>query len=338
MGNDRPISMRDIARLSGVSIATVSRVINHTGRFSEETRQRVQKVIDENGYVTNIAARNLRESRTKTIGMVVPDISNDFFSSLSLRVERFFTQHGYSVFICDTMNDIQTERDCIHTLVSKRVDGIICISGFSTLNDETILHNTPVVCIDRYPGKVSTIHRVISQDVKGGYIATEHLIEQGCQHILFLSSLVTDFNKKNREEGYQLALQDHNLAIDPRYIILLPGMQSTMIEAASKVTQCISGGLAFDGIFAVSDHAAVGALQAIHAAGIPVPDDVKIVGFDNSISCEITSPQLTSIQRFPDQLAETGCKTLLQLMNGEDAPLETTVPVELVQRESTSAV
>lgn len=337
MTEQKPVSIRDVAQMAGVSIATVSRVINNNGRFSEATRKRVQQAIDESGYVTNMAAKSLREQRSKTIGMIVPDISNDFFSTLALHTEQKLATDGYSVFVCNTANSTERERDYIRTLVSKRVDGIICISGSNALGEEAVPQSIPVVCVDRFPGRDSTIPRIISNDVRGGNLATEHLIERGCRYILFISSEEDDLNKRNREEGYRQALREQGLAIDPAYRILLPGHKPSMFEAAELVSAFLETGRPLDGIFAVSDHAAVGALNALQHAGVLIPHEVKIIGFDDSIYTRIAHPSITSVRRFPERLAHAGCDALLRLIAGEQVPLETIIPVELVKRASTAA-
>lgn len=338
MDADKPVSIRDIAQRAGVSIATVSRVINNNGRFSEATRKRVQAIIDESGYVTNMAAKSLREARSKTIGMIVPDISNDFFSTLALRTEQDLAQKGYSVFVCNTANSDERERAYIRTLVSKRVDGILCISGSNALAEESVPHNIPVVSVDRFPGLDSPIPRVISDDVQGGHIATRHLIEQGCRNILIISSEADDLNKRNRERGYNDALRAAGLTSNPAYRILLSGAEASMHEAECAVERFLASGRPLDGIFAVSDHAAVGALQALQRAGVEVPGDVKIVGYDNSIYTHITTPPITSVERFPQQLAHAGCEVLLALIEGERPALETIIPVELLTRASTQVI
>ena len=332
----KPVSIRDIAKMAGVSTATVSRVINNNGRFSEATRERVQKIIDETGYVTNMAAKSLRESRSKTIGMIVPDISNDFFSTLALHTERYLAKRGYSVFVCNNANDPERERDYIKTLVSKQVDGIICISGAHDFEENLSSRSIPVVCVDRYPEKNEQIPRVISNDVKGGFLATEHLIKRGCRHILLISSAVEDYNKERREQGYEQALREHGLTAPQGYRLHLPGADPSKDEAERLVAEFLDSGLPVDGVFAVSDHAAAGALRALRAKGIGVPDEVKLVGYDDSIYSQLTTPQITTIERYPEQLAHKGCDALLQMIEGGTPPLETIMPVELVERGSTA--
>ncbi len=335
MDSRKPASIRDVAQMAGVSIATVSRVINNNGRFSEATRQRVLEAIKSCGYVTNMAAKSLRSSQSKTIGMIVPDISNDFYSTLALYAEQELARSGYSVFVCNSANNDERERSYIRTLVSKRVDGIICISGSNALSEEAIPQSIPVVCVDRYPGVDSSIPRVISEDERGGLLATEHLIACGCHHILFITSAVEDLNKQNRERGYQRALAQHGIPASDTYRLLLPGHRPSMDEAEQLVKAFLAEGRPLDGIFAVSDHAAVGALAALQAAAVDVPGTVKLVGFDDSIYTRIATPSITSVQRFPQKLAHEGCAALLRLIVGEQAPVETVVPVELVERAST---
>ena len=334
MPQDKPVSIRDVARMANVSTATVSRVINDNGRFSEATRQRVLQAIRTSGYITNAAAKSLRESRSKTIGMIVPDIANHFFATLVQGCEQYLSRLGYAVFICNSGNEYEREQSYLRMLESKRVDGIICISGSHELDDRRAPRAIPLVCIDRYPGPDSSIPRVISDDVRGGFLATRHLAERGCERILFLSSKREDLNKRNREQGYDVALGEFRLPSYRSYNLYRFG-EDPSADVTEKLRQAFShGARPFDGIFAVSDNAAVGALRSLAAAGVRVPEEVKIVGFDDSVNARITTPQLTSIHRYPERLAEKGCEILLSLITGARPQRETVIPVELVERAS----
>lgn len=329
------LSIRDIACMADVSVATVSRVINNNGRFSEETRRRVQKVIDENGYVTNMAARSLRSSKSGNIGMIVPDISNDFFSAIALHAERFLAGKDYSVFVCNSGNDPEREMAYFRTLTSKLVDGILCISGLNTLEDDLLTSRVPVVCIDRYPENARAIPRVSTNDVEASRIATEHLIEQGCRQILFISSFTARYSKRDREEGYRKAIEANGLTTREADALYITGAKPSMIESEDLITSHLANhGLDFDGIFCSSDHSAVGCLRALQKASIDVPGQVRLVGFDDSVYSRLTTPQISSVQRHPDQLAQRGCEVLLQQIQGETSSLETFVPSELVIRAS----
>lgn len=335
MSESKPLSIRDIADMAGVSIATVSRVINNNGRFSEATRQRVQDIIDEHGYVANMAAKTLRESRSKTIGMIVPDISNDYFATLVLHVEQYLSGKGYSVFVCNTGNNPERERGHIRSLASKRADGILCISGGLTIGTDAIPGNIPVVCIDRYPDSSSDIPHVVSANEEGGRIATEHLIAQGCKRILHITGSIDDKARLDRERGYREALEAHELARSAA-VLQLSGEKPSAIETKELLSAYIDEGNAFDGIFAASDHSAVGALHALKEHGIDVPSAVKLVGFDNSVYSRITTPALSTIGRHPEQLAELGCQALLDCIEKKGPQLETEVPVYLIERESSA--
>ena len=308
-------SMRQIAVAAGVSVATVSHVINGSGRFSEDTRKRVEAALKEYGYVTNMAAKSLRMAQSRTIGMIVPDISNDFFSKIALHVERELATEDYSVFVCNSANDPARERDYFRTLASKQADGIICISGLRRLDGEFVPHGIPVVCIDRAPENDLGFPHVGSDNIGGGYMATEHLIERGCKDILSISSFTANYPGNERQ-------------------LFVSGKQPSIIESEELVTDFLSTGYPVDGIFAHSDHAAVGALRALVAAGKRVPEDVRLIGFDDSVYAQLPTPQISTVRRFPERLAHEGCQALLALLRGEEPEMETLVPVKLVQRAS----
>ena len=331
----KQLSIRDIARMANVSVATVSRVINNNGRFSEDTRKRVQKIIDETGYVTNMAARSLRSSKSGNIGLIVPDISNDFFSTLAFHTERTLQEQGYSVFVCNSGNDPQREQAYFSTLTSKLVDGIICISGLRSLDGDIIPAGLPVVCVDRYPNTTLEIPLVRSDEARGTYLATSHLFERGCRRIAFIASFTADFKGDTRERGYRQALAELHLETDPKLSLQVTGQRPSMYEAEDLVTDLLKRGIPFDGIMASSDHAAVGALNALTKAGIDVPGQVKIAGFDDSVYSRLTTPRITTIHRYPEQMAESGCKAMLQLLRGEKPGATTVVPVALIKRAST---
>lgn len=327
-------SMRQIADAAGVSVATVSHVINNVGRFSDETRDRVLAVIDEYGYVANQTAKSLRMAQSKTIGMIVPDISNDFFSKIAFHVEREMAAEGYSVFVCNSGNDPERERGYFRSLSGKQADGIICISGLRKLGDDLLVRGVPVVCIDRAPESDLAIPHVGSDDLLGSVMACERLIACGCRDILTISSFTADYLGNEREVGYLQTLAKHGIPLRRENLLYVTGRRPSIDEAEALVRDVLAGGRTPDGIFATSDHAAVGALRALRAAGLDVPGQVKIVGFDDSVYATLPTPSLTTIHRFPEQMAHEGCRVLLQLMNGKTPPMETTVPVKLVIRES----
>ncbi len=331
----KQLSIRDIAKMADVSVATVSRVINNNGRFSEETRQRVQKIIDETGYVTNMAARSLRSSKSGNIGLIVPDISNDFFSTLAFHAERTLQGQGYSVFVCNTGNDPKREQAYFETLTSKLVDGIICISGLRTLDADIVPAGLPVVCVDRAPDTSLDIPTVRSDEAHGTYLATSHLVERGCRRIVYITSYSADFVDEARERGYRQALAENGLEAAPELRLQVTGKRPSMYEAEDLVSALVRSAVPFDGVMASSDHAAVGALNALADAGFDVPGQVKVAGFDDSVYSRLTTPRITTVRRFPEQMAERGCRAMLSMIRGEKPESTAIVPVELVVRSST---
>lgn len=338
MASDKKkVSIKEVAALSGVSIATVSRVINNNGRFSEETKKKVFDVIEKYGYTTNMAAKSLRQARSQTIGMIVPDISNEFFARISLDVEKYFYDKGYSVFICNSAKSSEKEKQYFRSLDAKLVDGIVCISGQRNLPRELFTRNTPVVCIDRFPDHENNIGIVSSDGVSGGYLATNHLLKAGCRDILHVVSAIGEYARHLRTEGYEKALYEYKIPLDPDKIIHLSGKQPSVQESEALVDQCIENGMKFDGIFAVSDRAAYGALTSLKKHGIKVPEEVKIVGFDDSVYSQLSSPSITTIRQDTTLLAHTACEILYRFITTEEEVKETDVvlPVELVVRETT---
>lgn len=331
----KKLSIKDIAAISGVSIATVSRVLNNKGGYSKETEEKINALAKSYGYVSNMNAKSLRESKSQTIGLIVPDISNDFFATLALHIENYSAKHNYSVFICNSANNVQKEKDYFKSLASKCVDGIICISGLNKLTEDIIYNDIPIVCIDRYPENNKTIPRISSDDIHAAFLATEHLIKKGCRDIVFISSFTADYEKKERYLGYKKALDTYGIPLDKNYILQTQGKEPSQIEAEILITDFLKTQRRIDGIFASSDLAALGALYALKRANHKVPEQVKLIGFDNTLYSRLPTPSISTIERNPKMLAEKGCEVLLNMIQGKDiGSIDTIVPVVLVERES----
>lgn len=332
------ISIKEIAKLANVSVATVSRVINNNGRFSEATKERVEKIIKEYGYTTNIAAKSLRTSKSKTIGLIVPHINNEWFSQLALEIENYFFDKNYSVFICNTSQDENKEIAYFKSLDSKLVDGIICISGIEQIPTNSLSRSIPIVCIDRKPKDHSNAYYVESNHYLGGYLATEELIKQGCKNIVILSRNRSLSVNKQRRSGYYQALEDYHLEHSTDLELLLD-IDTANYEGSKKaVSELIEKGITFDGIFATNDWRAYGALTALLEHHIKVPEEVKIIGFDDIFISKTSHPSLSTVRQDTPGLAKTACKLLMNLMNNEEIENNKQryiLPVEVIRREST---
>ena len=331
---DKKISMVDIAKLSGVSIATVSRVLNKNGRYSKETEDRVLKVIQEHNYKVNVNAKGLRTKRTQTIGVIVPDITNEFFSQIVRAIERYIVPKGYTVFVCDSNEKEEAEDIHISSLAAKGVDGIIYISTRGDVKKIYESYKIPVVYIASRPQNDGTL--VIADNEMGGFLATQELIEKGCRHILMLKDTKPFSTVVHRYKGYVGALEKYKIPFDPELVI----ETEVSYAAARKATkEALLAHPEMDGIFCNNDMMALGALHALREAKRKVPRDVKLVGFDGISLTEICDPPMTTVRQNTDELGKKSVEILLRRIHKkQDAKFHdevVVIPVELVRRKTT---
>ena len=336
MNNKKSISISDIAKLAGVSTATVSHVVNKSGRYSKATEEKVNEVINKYGYVSNNAARSLKSSSSHTVGLIIPNINNDFFATIAATIEQYFDRYDYAVFICNTDNDPQKERRYFHRLDSMRVDGIMVISCQDLLGSDLITRNIPIVLIDRTPFNNMDLPIVASDILTGISNATERLIEKGCRDIIFISSFLATYVRSNRKDGYFNAMAKHGLKASKDTIIQL-SQGPSLYNAESEIVDYISKGNKVDGIICTSDNQAIGCMAGLKRLGLRVPEDVKVFGFDNQLQSRICTPSLSTIERDPVVIASTSAKLLLDLIRNkkEDHPSRTILPCRIIEREST---
>jgi LacI family transcriptional regulator len=330
------ISIKHISDLAGVSIATVSRIINENGRYSKETEEKVKKIIAEYDYVPNMVAKGLRTHKMTNIGIIVPDITNEFFVKLAYEIEKNLFVYGYGCFICNTNEDIEMEQKRLQMMKVQNVSGLIYISGGSTGAASTI-QDIPTVFIDRTPVVQSSDEQYIvieSDNIQGGYLATKELLDQGCRRIVMLTDKRRLSSQTDRIEGYRKAHQEAGVPTEEGFIIDLDKMDFQ--TAFHSVNKLIEQGVTFDGIFASTDWLALGSYAALSKKGITIPNQVKIVGYDDISISEFNALPITTIHQQIDIIGETAVKYLLQLL--EDKPVEKQlhhVPVYLVKRQST---
>ena len=336
MKNKKLLSIVDIARLAGVSTATVSHVINNSGRFSAETKEKVMKVIEEHGFVSNNAARSLKSSSSHTIGLILPNINNDFFSSIAVTIEQFFDYHDYSLFICNTDNDPQKERRYFRRLDSMRVDGIIVISCQKRIESDVISRSIPIVLLDRVPENDLNLCVVTSDAMDGIYQSTSSLIAKGCRSIIFLSSYLATYVKTNRSDGYVKAMHEHGLS--SRLHIIQLGSGPSIVQSETSVYNYIAQGNKVDGIICTSDNQAIGAMEAVKRLGLRVPEDVKVFGFDNQLQSRICTPSLSTIERSPSSMGRIASEVLMNLIRNKPVSKKTVLNCSLVHRESTASL
>ncbi|MDP5274071.1 LacI family DNA-binding transcriptional regulator [Chengkuizengella axinellae] len=283
----------DIAREAGVSIATVSKVINNTGRIGDKTKQKVMKVMKELDYQPSIVASALTGKRTHTIGLLIPDIANPFFAEIARSVEDMGNELGFSVMMCSTDNNIDKESKYISLLEQKRVDGIIIATG--TRNTDVLQNllkkKLPIALIARDLPSLP-VDTVLVDDYMGGYEATSHLISLGHQKISIIAEDLKVMSSKERIRGYRQALEDHGMEYDEEQI----HVSDFTIEGGREVAATIlAENNPATAIFACNDLLAMGVIQAAREIGVEIPSDLSIIGFDNTILASLCDPPLTTI-------------------------------------------
>lgn len=336
MKDGRTIAMRDriniktIAEKAGVSVATVSRVINQNGRFSAETEAMVRRVMEEMDYHPNTIAKSLRENHSHIIGVIVPDIMNAHFAGLVLEIEKNLFRHAYSTVICNTNESDALERKHIDTLLSQRVSGIVFISGkrHYSLDDVTVVY------VDRRPDNYEIDDDCVvieSDNESGGYLAARCLIDKGCRDITMLYAHNMDHNQKMRIAGYERALREQALAAKTICVDTI-----TAVAAAEKIKEHIRAGCRPDGLVCTTDILAIGAMIGLRELGICVPQEVKVTGYDDSMLAALYNPAITSVRQSIEDMAQKTVDSLLERIDGGGKERARHVlPVHLVERETT---
>ncbi|MFN8443204.1 MAG: LacI family DNA-binding transcriptional regulator [Caldilineaceae bacterium] len=328
-----PITLRDVARKAGVSVKTVSRVVNNQGEISEETRQRISEVIREMGYRPNLVARGLVTQRTHTLGLVVPDITNPFFPEVARGVQDAARLHRYNVFLCNSGEDKQEELNVLHSLAEQGVDGIIISPCYSTGDNLAQFAEAfrPIVTINHICSHPN-ISMVLTENVHGAKLAVDYLIGKGHRHIGMVAGLEKSLNRARRIYGFAEAMKAQGLEVIVENIDgSTPNVESGHAAALSMLTKQPQ----LSAIFVYNDLMALGVLQACRMLGRRVPQDCAIVGFDDIQIAGLIDPALTTVHLDKYRLGQEAVGRLLEML---DQPTTQFPPisleVELVVRQS----
>lgn len=328
----RRITMADVAREAGVSLMTVSRALNDKDGISEVTRQRIQAVVDRLGYRPSSIARGLVTKRTGTIGLVVPDNSNPFFSEVARGVEHAAYAEGYNVFLCNTEEDPRREKLVLESLTEKLVDGLILCSS-RLANEElhaALNYFATCVMVNRAPHS-DNVSGLRPDDAHGSRQAIQHLLSRGHRAIAYLGGPERSFSGGIRKRSYFEVLEEVGIIPNPGWVRHCLPMVDASQQAAKDLLCDHPEVTAF---FCFNDLVAVGALKACAELGLAVPDDVMIVGFDDIPLASFVSPALTTVNLPRYELGRKASETLMLQINGQPSGTDTILPVELVIRGS----
>jgi LacI family transcriptional regulator len=330
MADDGLVTIEMVAKAAGVSLSTVSRILNGTAGVRDAKRQAVDAAIADLGFVPNPIARGLAGGRTMSIGVVTQSIDSPFYGAALRGIEEELDPAGYSPMFVSGHWNAATEARCISMLRSRRVDGIIVLTGrLSDASLKACARRLPVVATGRTltaPG----LYTLNFNNFEGGRLATQHLTDLGHKRIAFISGEDEHPDATERLRGYRAALQEAGLKFDPALVV--PGAYHE-VSGMLAVENLLASRKQFTAIFAANDQMAVGAALALHKRSLRVPDDVSLVGFDDMPTSQFSLPPLTTVHQPNYELGRLAAEAMLQLLAGTEPTVQMPEP-RLVRRDS----
>jgi len=324
-------TVKEIAAIAKVSVATVSRALQRPEIVSEETRLRIHEVVKRLGYTPNALARNLRTARTRLVVALLPDIANPFFSEVIRGIEQVAYETGYSVLLGETQSSLVREQSYADMVAARQADGIITMS-----------HRVPAIPMDGRLPVVNACEYVKDKSISSVYIdnvaaagaAVDYLVTLGHRDIAFIAGPSSSPICVDREQGYRLALQRAEISADPA----LTAVGDFSIEAGERAIEMfLSQGHSFSAVFCSNDEMAIGAMRALISHGLRVPEDISVVGFDDIRFARYTSPSLTTVAQPKNALGREAMTMLIEILNDPEVPPRKRVlSADLVVRGSTA--
>lgn len=327
------VSIKDIARAAGVTSSTVSRALRDSSRVNPETKKRIQRIADEMDYVPSAIARSLVTNRTYTIGVVVTTITDLFFAEVVHAIEETASRFGNSVVLAVSRGRSERELEAIRSLRERRVDGIILISGCSGTESlcSEVTAGVPLVIINSAHEEHIGLS-VEVDNVGGGKIAALHLLDLGHERIAHIAGPVGEWDAVERQRGYEQALQERGLPVDPSLVVRGDSRPTGGIEAMEQLLALSHRPTA---VFCYNDATAIGAMRAARRAGWSIPRNLSVLGFDDIDLAPFLEPPLTTIAQPKQQMGESAVKMILELVAGAEHVQNCVLPSQLVIRDST---
>ncbi len=323
-------NIKDVAKRANVSVATVSRVINNKGYVNEHTKELVMQAIKELNYVPNEIARSLYRKSSKIVGIIIPDLKNEFFNDMISGMEEVILQHGYKTMLCTSRESLEREKEYLQIFSTNKIDGLILCSNSPDIASYTNL-DIPIVALDRIISK--DIPSVTADNYMGGILAANRLIQANCINVVQFRGPQTFAPANERSNGFLQTMQRHaNIRV---HTIEL----EFNLDPTSEIYKFLVTHPQIDGIFAASDVIAANCIRCLKKLGRKVPQDIKIIGYDNISICEFTDPTISTIAQPIVSMGEFAAETLFKLINDEPIEqLHISLPVELIERESTGSL
>ncbi|MGC9213402.1 MAG: LacI family DNA-binding transcriptional regulator [Athalassotoga sp.] len=324
------VTVKDIARIAGVSVNTVSRALNDKPDINEETKKKVLEAAKKLGYVSNKSALSLKRQKSYIVGVVIEDNANPFWAEVLKGVEATAKAYGYHVILANTARNYETEAEGIKMLIERRVDGLL-ISPVQERYDDILnlkKYEIPFAIMGRHVEGLE-VPMVYDDGIRGGNIATEYLIKQGCKKIAFVGAQSYNTASIERCQGYKKALQKNGIQVEDALIktggIEIEGGYNSVMDLVASHTE-------FDGIFVYNDLMALGVIKALKELKIKVPEEVKVIGYDDISYSSFICPSLTTMRMKKFEIGEIAFKMLFD--SNEQNKDEVVLHSDLVIRES----
>ena len=335
-------TLKQIAKELGVSVSTVSKALNGSPEISEPTKQRVQEYAKLKNYKPNVIGLNLKNRRTKTIGVLIPNILNSFFAKVFSGIEKVADEKGYKIITCITNESIEKEINALEMLSNGTIDGFILsiseesqklkkFDHFTTIINE----GTPIVMFDRIVDEVNC-DKVIVDDYESAMNATEHLIKTGCKKIALLSAIDNLSVGKLRAQGFYKALENNGIKVDEKLVILANNNE----EFNNRIGEFFIKNKP-DAVFALDEHASVTAMKLGIQNGYKIPQDLSLIGFADGVWSRRMTPSLSTVSQHGSEIGEVAAQLLIDKLESKEEIVTfttTTIKTELRQRDSTRKV
>lgn len=327
------LTIKDIAKESGYSIATVSKVLNNKDLdVSQKAKEKILSVVNKYNFQLNRAASSLVLNKTKTIGLLLPDISNPFFSDIAKGVEDYAYKNGYSIFLCNSYEDLNKELNYIKSMLQLNVDGILIVGvkDYKNINLENFIIDKPILSIDRKTNYRNIIAEINTDHYIGAKKAMEYLFKNGHSKILFIAGPENSNSAKKRLKAYLNMMKEKKYKIYEEDILYGDFTIEHGIDAINQIADIEK----YTAIFCCNDLIALGAIASLKKKGITVPTDISIIGVDDIELSKISSPPLTTMKQPAYELGFSSCELLISVLDGNNVNPYYTKKQSLVIRES----
>jgi len=341
MHKEKEVTIYDLADKLKISIATVSRGLKDDPVVNKKTKKKIFELAEKMGYRSNHFARNLRNQRTETIGVIVPRLNSYFMSTVIAGIESIANSEGYNLIISQSSESEQKEKMSAKTMFDSRVDGLLVSLSYDTNDishfDQFIKKNIPVIFFDRGEER-DNFTNVLIDNRRAAYEATKHLIEQGCTRIVHITAKPKRNVYVDRLKGYKQALAENNIHFNDEYLIIGKLSLEEGIEAAATIQKMDP---LPDGVLVANDNCAVGCMLSLKQAGIRIPEDIAFAGFNNDPVSQVIEPNLTTINYPGYEMGEVAARNLINHLDGT-CPIHTTNTIvlrsELIIRASSQRI